>query len=130
MMNEADAYKEFKDAAKKGITVTLNLKDSPMGKGIFECHSNVNSKDIVGVLLFLGLAEILDVNADDLVDVVSGAFEYSEEDAATDSLLETLNDLGIDVEEKKEEAPEEGLTEDEKIDLFIDMLLERLKAQK
>ena len=127
MENFEVAFDKFEKAIAEGIKVSLSMKKIDGSKVACTIKGSVNDRSLVCLAIISSLAQIMDVDAIDLVDVLAeNAPKLRAKDEIPEDFLETLQDLGIEV---KQPSDDEENDEDEEIEELAKLIAKALKDE-
>lgn len=118
MENFEVAFGKFEKAVEEGLNVSLSMKKIDSGKVACTIKGSVNDRSLVCLAIISSLAQIMDIDAIDLVDVLAeNAPKLREDykDEIPEDFLETLKDLGVEVKQPSEDEDDEEIEELAKI---------------
>lgn len=115
MENFEVAFDKFEKAIAEGLKVSLSMKKIDGSKVACTIKGSVNDRSLVCLAIISSLAQIMDVDAIDLIDVLADNVpklkEADYEDEVPEDLLETLEDLGIDVKQPSDDEEDDEIEE-------------------
>ena len=115
MENFEVAFGKFEKAVAEGLKVALSMKKIDGGKVACTIKGSVNDRSLVCLAIISSLAQIMDVDAIDLIDVLADNVpklkEADYEDEVPEDLLETLEDLGIEVKQPSDDEEDDEIEE-------------------
>ena len=114
MENFEVAFGKFEKAVAEGLKVALSMKKIDGGKVACTIKGSVNDRSLVCLAIISSLAQIMDVDAIDLVDVLAEnapKLRGDYEDEVPEDLLETLEDLGIEVKQPSDDEEDDEIEE-------------------
>lgn len=126
MENFEVAFGKFEKAVAEGLKVALSMKKIDGGKVACTIKGSVNDRSLVCLAIISSLAQIMDVDAIDLVDVLAEnapKLRGDYEDEVPEDLLETLEDLGIEVKQPSDDE------EDDEIEELAKLIAKALKNE-
>ena len=127
MENFEVAFGKFEKAVAEGLKVALSMKKIDGGKVACTIKGSVNDRSLVCLAIISSLAQIMDVDAIDLIDVLADNVpklkEADYEDEVPEDLLETLEDLGIEVKQPSDDE------EDDEIEELAKLIAKALKDE-
>ena len=127
MENFEVAFDKFEKAIAEGLKVSLSMKKIDGGKVACTIKGSVNDRSLVCLAIISSLAQIMNVDAIDLVDVLAeNAPKLRDKDEIPEDFLETLQDLGIEV---KQPSDDEENDEDEEIEELAKLIAKALKDE-
>ena len=118
MENFEVAFGKFEKAIAEGLKVSLSMKKIDGNKVACTIKGSVNDRSLVCLAIISSLAQIMNVDAIDLVDVLAENApklrgDYKNE--VPEDFLETLEDLGIEVKQPSDDEEDEEIEELAKI---------------
>lgn len=127
MENFEVAFDKFEKAIAEGLKVSLSMKKIDGSKVACTIKGSVNDRSLVCLAIISSLAQIMNVDAIDLVDVLAeNAPKLRDKDEIPEDFLETLQDLGIEV---KQPSDDEENDEDEEIEELAKLIAKALKDE-
>lgn len=115
MENFEVAFGKFEKAIAEGLKVSLSMKKIDGSKVACTIKGSVNDRSLVCLAIISSLAHIMDVDAIDLIDVLADNVpklkEADYEDEVPEDLLETLEDLGIEVKQPSDDEEDDEIEE-------------------
>lgn len=115
MENFEVAFGKFEKAVEEGLNVSLSMKKIDGSKVACTIKGSVNDRSLVCLAIISSLAQIMDVDAIDLIDVLADNVpklkEADYEDEVPEDLLETLEDLGIEVKKPSDDEEDDEIEE-------------------
>lgn len=127
MENFEVTFEKFEKAIAEGIKVSLSMKKIDGNKVACTIKGSVNDRSLVCLAIISSLAQIMNVDAIDLVDVLAeNAPKLRDKDEIPEDFLETLQDLGIEV---KQPSDDEENDEDEEIEELAKLIAKALKDE-
>lgn len=127
MENFEVTFEKFEKAIAEGLKVSLSMKKIDGNKVACTIKGSVNDRSLVCLAIISSLAQIMNVDAIDLVDVLAeNAPKLRDKDEIPEDLLETLEDLGIEV---KQPSDDEENDEDEEIEELAKIIAKALKDE-
>lgn len=115
MENFEVAFGKFEKAIAEGLKVSLSMKKIDGSKVACTIKGSVNDRSLVCLAIISSLAQIMDVDAIDLIDVLADNVpklkEADYEDEVPEDLLETLEDLGIEVKQPSDDEEDDEIEE-------------------
>lgn len=127
MENFEVAFGKFEKAIAEGLKVSLSMKKIDGSKVACTIKGSVNDRSLVCLAIISSLAQIMDVDAIDLIDVLADNVpklkEADYEDEVPEDLLETLEDLGIEVKQPSDDE------EDDEIEELAKLIAKALKDE-
>lgn len=128
MENFEVTFKEFEKAITEGLKVSLSMKKIDDNKVACTIKGSVNDRSLVCLAIISSLAQIMDVDAIDLVDVLAeNVPKLRDKDEIPEDLLETLEDLGIEVKQPSDDKEDDD--EDEEIEELAKIIAKALKNE-
>lgn len=131
MENFEVAFDKFEKAIAEGLKVSLSMKKIDGSKVACTINCSVNDRSLVCLAIISSLAQIMDVDAIDLFDVLADNVpklkESDYEDEVPDELRETLKDLGIEVKQVSDDKEDDD--EDEEIEELAKLIAKALKDE-
>lgn len=131
MENFEVAFGKFEKAIAEGLNVSLSMKKIDGNKVACTIKGSVNDRSLVCLAIISSLAQIMDVDAIDLIDVLADDVpklkEADYEDEVPDELRETLKDLGIEVKQVSDDKEDDD--EDEEIEELAKLIAKALKDE-
>lgn len=131
MENFEAAFGKFEKAITEGLEVSLSMKKIGGGQVACTIKGSVNDRSLVVLAIISSLAQLINVDAIDLIDVLADNVpklkEADYEDEVPDELRETLKDLGIEVEQVSDDK--EDADEDEEIEELAKLIAKALKNE-
>lgn len=126
MENFEVAFGKFEKAVEEGLNVSLSMKKIDGGKVACTIKGSVNDRSLVCLAIISSLAQIMDVDAIDLVDVLAeNAPKLRAKDEIPEDFLETLQDLGIEVKQPSDDEEDD----DEEIEELAKIIAKALKNE-
>ena len=127
MENFEVTFEKFEKAIAEGLKVSLSMKKIDGNKVACTIKGSVNDRSLVCLAIISSLAQIMNVDAIDLVDVLAeNAPKLRDKDEIPEDFLETLQDLGIDVKQPPENEEND---EDEEIEELAKIIAKALKNE-
>jgi uncharacterized metal-binding protein len=127
MENFEANFEKFEKAIAEGLKVSLSMKKIGGGQVACSIKGSVNDRSLVCLAIISSLAQIMNVDAIDLVDVLAeNAPKLRDKDEIPEDFLETLQDLGIEV---KQPSDDEEDDEDEEIEELAKIIAKALKNE-
>ena len=127
MENFEVAFGEFEKAITEGLEVSLSMKKIGGGQVACTIKGSVNDRSLVCLAIISSLAQIMNVDAIDLVDVLAeNAPKLRDRDEIPEDFLETLKDIGVEV---KQPSDDEEDDEDEEIEELAKLIAKALKYE-
>lgn len=131
MENFEVAFGKFEKAVAEGLKVSLSMKKIDGNKVACTIKGSVNDRSLVCLAIISSLAQIINVDAIDLIDVLSDNVpklkEADYEDEVPEELRETLKDLGIEVKQGADDKEDDD--EDEEIEELAKLIAKALKYE-
>lgn len=131
MENFEAAFGKFEKAITEGLEVSLSMKKIGGGQVACTIKGSVNDRSLIGLAIISSLAQLINVDAIDLIDVLADNVpklkEADYEDEVPEELRETLKGLGIEVEQVPDD--EEDDDEDEEIEELAKLIAKALKDE-
>lgn len=131
MENFEAAFGKFEKAITEGLEVSLLMKKIGGGQVACTIKGSVNDRSLIGLAIISSLAQLINVDAIDLIDVladnVPNLKEVDYEDEVPDELRETLKGLGIEVEQVPDDKEDDD--EDEEIEELAKLIAKALKDE-
>lgn len=138
MENFEAAFGKFEKAITEGLEVSLSMKKIGGGQVACSIKGSVNDRSLIGLAIISSLAQLINVDAIDLIDILADNVpklrkaDYEDEVPETlkdlgDELQETLKGLGIEVEQVPDD--EEDDDEDEEIEELAKLIAKALKGE-
>lgn len=130
MENFEVAFGKFEKAVEEGLNVSLSMKKIDGGKVACTIKGSVNDRSLVCLAIISSLAQIMDVDAIDLVDVLAEnapKLRGDYKDEVPEDLLETLEYLGIEVKQSSDGKEDDD--EDEEIEELAKIIAKALKNE-
>lgn len=129
MENFEVTFDKFEKAVAEGLKVSLSMKKIDGNKVACTIKGSVNDRSLVCLAIISSLAQIMNVDAIDLVDVLAEnapKLRGDYKDEIPEDFLETLQDLGIDVKQPPENEEND---EDEEIEELAKIIAKALKNE-
>lgn len=129
MENFEVAFGKFEKAVAEGLKVSLSMKKIDGNKVACTIKGSVNDLSLVCLAIISSLAQIMNIDAIDLVDVLAEnapKLRGDYKDEIPEDFLETLQDLGIDVKQPPENEEND---EDEEIEELAKIIAKALKNE-
>lgn len=129
MENFEVAFGKFEKAVAEGLKVSLSMKKIDGNKVACTIKGSVNDRSLVCLAIISSLAQIMNVDAIDLVDVLAEnapKLRGDYKDEIPEDFLETLKGLGIDVKQPPENEEND---EDEEIEELAKIIAKALKNE-
>ena len=131
MENFEAAFGKFEKAITEGLEVSLSMKKIGGGQVACTIKGSVNDRSLVGLAIISSLAQLINIDAIDLIDVLADNVpklkEADYEDEVPEELRETLKDLGIEVEQVPDDKEDDD--EDEEIEELAKLIAKALKNE-
>ena len=131
MENFEVAFGKFEKAITEGLEVSLSMKKIGGGQVACSIKGSVNDRSLIGLAIISSLAQLINVDAIDLIDVLADNVpklkEADYEDEVPEDLLETLEDLGIEVKQSSDGKEDDD--EDEEIEELAKIIAKALKNE-
>lgn len=131
MENFEAAFGKFEKAITEGLEVSLSMKKIGGGQVACTIKGSVNDRSLIGLAIISSLAQLINVDAIDLIDVLADNVpklkEADYEDEVPEELRETLKGLGIEVEQVPDDKEDDG--EDEEIEELAKLIAKALKDE-
>lgn len=131
MENFEAAFGKFEKAITEGLEVSLSMKKIGGGQVACTIKGSVNDRSLIGLAIISSLAQLINVDAIDLIDVLADNVpklkEADYEDEVPEELRETLKGLGIEVEQVPDD--EEDDDADEEIEELAKLIAKALKDE-
>ena len=126
MENFEVAFGKFEKAIAEGFRVSLSMKKIDGNKVACTIKGSVNDRSLVCLAIISSLAQIMNVDAIDLVDVLAeNAPKLRDKDEIPEDILETLEDLGIEVKQPSDDEEDD----DEEIEELAKIIAKALKDE-
>ena len=128
MENFEVAFGKFEKAIAEGLKVSLSMKKIDGNKVACTIKGSVNDRSLVCLAIISSLAQIMNVDAIDLVDVLAEnapKLRGDYKDEVPEDLLETLEDLGIEVKHPSDDEEDD----DEEIEELAKIIAKALKNE-
>ncbi|AVO75140.1 hypothetical protein MEEL106852_10930 [Megasphaera elsdenii] len=129
MENFEVTFDKFEKAVAEGLKVSLSMKKIDGNKVACTIKGSVNDRSLVCLAIISSLAQIMNVDAIDLVDVLAEnapKLRGDYKDEIPEDFLETLKDLGVEV---KQPSDDEEDDEDEEIEELAKIIAKALKNE-
>lgn len=129
MENFEVAFGKFEKVVTEGLKVSLSMKKIDGNKVACTIKGSVNDRSLVCLAIISSLAQIMNVDAIDLVDVLAEnapKLRGDYKDEIPEDFLETLKDLGVEV---KQPSDDEEDDEDEEIEELAKIIAKALKNE-
>lgn len=131
MENFEAAFGKFEKAITEGLEVSLSMKKIGGGQVACSIKGSVNDRSLIGLAIISSLAQLINVDAIDLIDVLADNVpklkEVDYEDEVPEELRETLKDLGIEVKQVSDDKEDDD--EDEEIEELAKLIAKALKDE-
>lgn len=130
MENFEVAFGKFEKAVAEGLKVSLSMKKIDGNKVACTIKGSVNDRSLVCLAIISSLAQIMNVDAIDLVDVLAEnapKLRGDYKDEIPEELRETLKDLGIEVKQVSDDKEDDD--EDEEIEELAKLIAKALKDE-
>lgn len=131
MENFEAAFGKFEKAITEGLEVSLSMKKISGGQVACSIKGSVNDRSLIGLAIISSLAQLINVDAIDLIDVLADNVpklkEADYEDEVPEELRETLKDLGIEVKQASDGKEDDD--EDEEIEELAKLIAKALKDE-
>lgn len=130
MENFEVAFGKFEKTVEEGLKVSLSMKKIDGNKVACTIKGSVNDRSLVCLAIISSLAQIMNVDAIDLVDVLAEnapKLRGDYKDEVPEDLLETLEDLGIEVKQSSDGKEDDD--EDEEIEELAKIIAKALKNE-
>jgi hypothetical protein len=131
MENFEAAFGKFEKAITEGLEVSLSMKKIGGGQVACSIKGSVNDRSLIGLAIISSLAQLINVDAIDLIDVLADNVpklkEPDCEDEVPEELRETLKDLGIEVKQVSDDKEDDD--EDEEIEELAKLIAKALKDE-
>lgn len=131
MENFEAAFGKFEKAITEGLEVSLSMKKIGGGQVVCSIKGSVNDRSLIGLAIISSLAQLINVDAIDLIDILADNVpklkEVDYKDEVPDELRETLKDLGIEVEQVPDDKEDDD--EDEEIEELAKLIAKALKGE-
>ena len=131
MENFEAAFGKFEKAITEGLEVSLSMKKIGGGQVACTIKGSVNDRSLIGLAIISSLAQLINVDAIDLVDVLADNVpklkEADYEDEVPEELRETLKDLGIEVNQVSADKGDDD--DDEEIEELAKLIAKALKNE-
>lgn len=131
MENFEAAFGKFEKAITEGLEVSLSMKKIGGGQVACTIKGSVNDRSLIGLAIISSLAQLINVDAIDLIDVLADNVpklkEADYEDEVPEELRETLKDLGIEVKQVSDDKEDDD--EDEEIEELAKLIAKALKDE-
>lgn len=128
MENFEVAFGKFEKAVEEGLKVSLSMKKIDGNKVACTIKGSVNDRSLVCLAIISSLAQIMNVDAIDLVDVLAEnapKLRGDYKDEIPEDFLETLQDLGIEVKQPSDDEEDD----DEEIEELAKIIAKALKDE-
>ena len=131
MENFEAAFGKFEKAITEGLDVSLSMKKIGGGQVACTIKGSVNDRSLIGLAIISSLAQLINVDAIDLIDVLADNVpklkEADYEDEVPEELRETLKDLGIEVNQVSADKGDDD--DDEEIEELAKLIAKALKNE-
>ena len=131
MENFEVAFGKFEKAITEGLEVSLSMKKISGGQVACSIKGSVNDRSLIGLAIISSLAQLINVDAIDLINVLADNVpklkEADYEDEVPEELRETLKDLGIEVKQVSDGKEDDD--EDEEIEELAKLIAKALKDE-
>ena len=131
MENFEAAFGKFEKAITEGLEVSLSMKKISGGQVACTIKGSVNDRSLIGLAIISSLAQLINVDAIDLIDVLADNVpklkEADYEDEVPEELRETLKDLGIEVNQVSADKGDDD--DDEEIEELAKLIAKALKNE-
>lgn len=131
MENFEAAFGKFEKAITEGLEVSLSMKKIGGGQVACSIKGSVNDRSLIGLAIISSLAQLIDVDAIDLIDILADNVpklkKTDYEDEVPEELRETLKDLGIEVNQVSDDKEDDD--EDEEIEELAKLIAKALKGE-
>lgn len=131
MENFEAAFGKFEKAITEGLEVSLSMKKIGGGQVACSIKGSVNDRSLIGLAIISSLAQLINVDAIDLIDILADNVpklkEADYEDEVPEELRETLKGLGIEVEQVPDDKEDDD--EDEEIEELAKLIAKALKDE-
>lgn len=131
MENFEAAFGKFEKAITEGLEVSLSMKKIGGGQVACSIKGSVNDRSLIGLAIISSLAQLINVDAIDLIDILADNVpklkEVDYEDEIPEELRETLKGLGIEVEQVPDDKEDDD--EDEEIEELAKLIAKALKDE-
>lgn len=131
MENFEAAFGKFEKAITEGLEVSLSMKKIGGGQVACSIKGSVNDRSLIGLAIISSLAQLINVDAIDLIDVLADNVpklkEADYEDEVPEEFQETLKDLGIEVKQVSDDKEDDD--EDEEIEELAKLIAKALKNE-
>lgn len=127
MENFEAAFGKFEKAITEGLEVSLSMKKIGGGQVACTIKGSVNDRSLIGLAIISSLAQLINVDAIDLIDVLADNVPKLKEADYEDELQETLKGLGIEVGQVPDD--EEDDDADEEIEELAKLIAKALKDE-
>ncbi|MBM6701120.1 hypothetical protein H6A05_02105 [Megasphaera elsdenii] len=131
MENFEAAFGKFEKAITEGLEVSLSMKKIGGGQVACSIKGSVNDRSLIGLAIISSLAQLINVDAIDLIDVLADNVpklkEADYEDEVPEEFQETLKDLGIEVKQVSDDKEDDD--EDEEIEELAKLIAKALKDE-
>lgn len=131
MENFEAAFGKFEKAITEGLEVSLSMKKIGGGQVACTIKGSVNDRSLIGLAIISSLAQLINVDAIDLIDILADNVpklkEADYEDEMPEELRETLKGLGIEVEQVPDNEKDDD--EDKEIEELAKLIAKALKNE-
>lgn len=131
MENFEAAFGKFEKAITEGLEVSLSMKKIGGGQVACTIRGSVNDRSLICLAIISSLAQLINVDAIDLIDVLADNVpklkEADYEDEVPEELRETLKDLGIEVNQVSDDKGDND--DDEEIKELVKLIAKALKDE-
>ena len=131
MENFEAAFGKFEKAITEGLEVSLSMKKIGGGQVACTIKGSVNDRSLIGLAIISSLAQLINIDAIDLIDVLADNVpklkEADYEDEVPEELRETLKDLGIEVNQVSADKGDDD--DDEEIEELAKLIAKALKNE-
>ena len=131
MENFEAAFGKFEKAITEGLEVSLSMKKIGGGQVACTIKGSVNDRSLIGLAIISSLAQLINVDAIDLIDVLADNVpklkEADYEDEVPEELRETLKDLGIEVNKVSDDKGDDD--DDKEIEELARLIAKALKDE-
>ena len=127
MENFEAAFGKFEKAITEGLEVSLSMKKIGGGQVACSIKGSVNDRSLIGLAIISSLAQLINIDAIDLIDVLADNVPKLKEVDYEDEVPETLKGLGIEVEQVPDDKEDDD--EDEEIEELAKLIAKALKNE-
>ena len=127
MENFEAAFGKFEKAITEGLEVSLSMKKIGGGQVACSIKGSVNDRSLIGLAIISSLAQLINVDAIDLIDILADNVPKLRNADYEDEVTETLKALGIEVEQMPDD--DEDNDEDEEIEELAKLIAKALKGE-